>query len=412
MGAAAVGEGHIHRATLRADYARALALLAMVGLVYVGLVVGLAPAQLVGDESAYLSFATNLTHGYYSPPGEIHLWWGPGYPLLLAPLMALHAPVLIARLLNVILLLGALALIYATASHYVTRRAAVLLTAFAALYIPTLQAVGLLLSEPLAVFLASLAMYQFTWQQGRLGTLGAAVALAWLALTKVLFGWVLLAALLVALVVLLRTRRAEYRRWLACCGVALLLCSPYLVYTAGVTGRAFYWGTSGGLSLYWMSTPYAGELGDWFPLSAMRDDPRLAPEHRQLFARIDGLDEVRQDDALKSQAIENIQHHPAKFALNWLANLGRLFINYPYSFTPMRLGSLVVGLLNVPIVIMTALMLVRRRQIPPALAAVGLVALIALGASTLLSAYPRQLVPLAPWLLVIGATTLWRPRGV
>ena len=38
--------------------------------------------------------------------------------------------------------------------------------------------------------------------------------------------------------------------------LALVWCLPYLAHTYSLTGRWFYWGSSGGMSLYWMSTPY------------------------------------------------------------------------------------------------------------------------------------------------------------
>jgi hypothetical protein len=150
---------------------------------------------LVGDEGNYLGLATNLTHGFFSPPGAIHLWWGPGFPLLLAPLVALHAPLLVLRLLNAALVVGALICIYATVRCFLPRLVAGLATAFLAVYVPAVQPLALVLSEPLAVLLASLAMYLWCRGPRGRGTLGTALALAWLALTKVLFGWVLLAGL-------------------------------------------------------------------------------------------------------------------------------------------------------------------------------------------------------------------------
>ena len=36
------------------------------------------------DENRYVAYAARLTEGYYSTPGRLNLWNGPGYPLVLA----------------------------------------------------------------------------------------------------------------------------------------------------------------------------------------------------------------------------------------------------------------------------------------------------------------------------------------
>jgi hypothetical protein len=207
------------------------------------------------------------------------------------------------------------------------------------------------------------------------------------------------------------TRSVQYQRWAVAFGVALLLCSPYLLYTYMLTNQPFYWGSSGGLSLYWMTSPYKGELGDWFPFTAMRDNPQVALHHAAFFNSIQGLDELRLDDAFKIAAINNIVHHPGKFLLNWFDNVGRLLIDYPYSFTPFKLRTIVFALANAPVIVLltgSALALWRRRcRVPKGLNGVALVAGIAFIGSSLLSAEVRQFVPLVPWLGVLATATVW-----
>src|SRR5436853_597277 len=55
------------------------------------------------DEGTYLAYGRNLTHGFYAQthtlsPGA-YLWHGPGLPGLLAPLVALHVPLGLMRIL-------------------------------------------------------------------------------------------------------------------------------------------------------------------------------------------------------------------------------------------------------------------------------------------------------------------------
>jgi 4-amino-4-deoxy-L-arabinose transferase-like glycosyltransferase len=67
------------------------------------------------------------------------------------------------------------------------------------------------------------------------------VALALLALSRVEFGYVLLVALFLSGVWLLASRRSPTaRRSTVAMAVALLLCTPWLIYTYSVTSKPFY----------------------------------------------------------------------------------------------------------------------------------------------------------------------------
>ena len=120
--------------------------------------------------------------------------------------------------------------------------------------------------EPLATLCFTLAAFFMvrSFRGGQRDHVWAGVALAALALSRVEYGYVLLAALLLSGVWLLVSRRAPMaRRSVTALLVALLLCTPWLLYTYSLTSRPFYWGNSGGLSLYWMSAPE--NLGDYHP---------------------------------------------------------------------------------------------------------------------------------------------------
>jgi hypothetical protein len=70
-------------------------------ILYVIIVLIYASPDLYGDESRYLAFATNLTHGFFSPsPPFLDLGNGPGYPLIMAPFVALKLPLISVKLLN------------------------------------------------------------------------------------------------------------------------------------------------------------------------------------------------------------------------------------------------------------------------------------------------------------------------
>ena len=153
------------------------------------------------------------------------------------------------------------------------------------------------------------------------------------------------------------------------------------------------------MSLYWMSTPYPNELGDWFSVTEVNEMVELTP-HREFFAKLQGLSDVERDDAYKKQAINNITHHLGKYAVNWAANVGRLLFNYPYSFEPAHLGTYFYMAPNMFVVVLFLLSVfpavLRPRAIPFELWALLIFALCAFCGSTLLSAFDRQFRPLVP----------------
>ena len=87
---------------LRQGHAWAL----VVGLAYavLALYTGNAPAD--GDEIRYLDHTLNFTQGYFLPVERPELLNGPGYPLILLPLVKMGAPMLLLRLLNAVAAAG------------------------------------------------------------------------------------------------------------------------------------------------------------------------------------------------------------------------------------------------------------------------------------------------------------------
>jgi hypothetical protein len=165
----------------------------------------------------------------------------------------------------------------------------------------------------------------------------------------------------------------------------------------------FYWGTAGGMQLYWMTTPYPDELGSWFSVKDVKERPELAP-HREFFATLEGLSDTARDDAYRKKAIDNIVHHPARYLRNWAANVGRLLFSYPFSFGPHSLTTFFYLAPNMFIVVLFVISIIpavlRPRAIPFELWGILAFVLIAFSGSSLLSAYDRQFRPLVPGLAV------------
>src|SRR5690554_5101259 len=123
-------------------------------LLYVLLILLFAPSGLANDDEVlYARFAERLTHGYYSPRGDINLWFGPGYPLILAAFDALDLPWMAARFLNAALLLAAILYFYAALRLYTAERPALAFAYLLGLYPPFLALVFRLYTETLVLFL-------------------------------------------------------------------------------------------------------------------------------------------------------------------------------------------------------------------------------------------------------------------
>jgi hypothetical protein len=62
--------------------------------------------------------------------------------------------------------------------------------------------------------------------------------------------------------------------------------------------------------------------------------------HSEAIQEISKYKGIERDDVLKRMAVENIKTYPGKFIQNCFSNLGRIFFNYPYSYTLQRPGTL------------------------------------------------------------------------
>src|SRR5207249_2495311 len=163
---------------------------------------------------------------------------------------------------------GAVLFFFLALRPYASARRSLVATYVFGLYPPVLRGLYLLMSETFALFLMSASAYYISRalrsdSPGLRKLLMPSLLPAGLALTRVMFGYVLAGQVVVLGLLYLCKRTALLRSATALYLLALILTLPYLAYTYALTGRPFYWGSSGGMSLYWMSTPYRDELGDW-----------------------------------------------------------------------------------------------------------------------------------------------------
>lgn len=396
--------------------------------VYV-LVTFFAPRR-ASDERNYVELAHNLLDGHFAglgwrpatpygtsaDPSMPDLWFGPGLPGVLAPLVAIDLPIEILRLTGAFLLFGAVLLFHRLLCMRVGEGTALVGAYALGAYFPFFVLLPTIHSEPLAILLVVAMLYflsRYLAGGVRAYGLAAAVAAAGVALTRVAYGWVLTAMFVAFALWWLFSRRRDALRVAGVYGLALVLCLPWLAFTYSVTDRFFVWGNSGSLSLYWMSSPHPQDLGDWRggAYEIVVSDPKLA-HHRDLFLELAPLDAAEQNRRLERRALENIRGSPLKFAKNVSANVSRMILGFPYSEKPQTLNTLYYLLPNALIlwaVVGCALVVaIRPAVLPREGIAFAAFAGFGFGLHALLAAFPRMLMPLIPialWFVVVTVGT-------
>jgi 4-amino-4-deoxy-L-arabinose transferase-like glycosyltransferase len=383
---------------------------------YVIIVVALRHKVFDADAGTYIMYAQNLAAGHYAPrDNPLLLWCGPGYPLLLAPLMALGVPTLAMILLNAVFRYLSIVFVYKTARLYASPGLSFAAAALWGLHFTTYEFLPNLNTETLAILMTSLLAYAASraFQSGKPVLTDrhiwlAGLALGYLTLTKIIFGYVLAGMLVFALAGLILSRAAlKTQKAVLIVMVAYLVTAPYLAYTYQQTGRFYYWGNSGGLSLYWMSTPYEHEYGDWQSGNFSegfkgRNTEAIRQNHAEDYKQAFQLDPMASDDFLKERAIQNIKENPGKYFVNCVANTSRLLFGFPNSFQyenlkffkmfpnffilVLILYSLFVSMLNI-------------RRLRYEVVFLATLAFIYLGLSVLVSAFPRMFLVIVPALL-------------
>ena len=286
------------------------------------------------------------------------------------------------------------------------------------LYVPFLSTVPQVHKEPLSVLLVVAGMLALTraLHGGRWSSVaGAGLALAGLAMVRLEYGWVALALLATALAWAARGRTATARRLVAVAAVAVVACLPWLAFTYHLTGQPLYWGTSSGLSLFWMSPTLPGETGQWHEPRDVLRDPAFAALH-PLFRRLETTDPVAADRLLRERAVANIRRNPGQYARNLVANVSRLCCSAPMrpSLGPLSIATYTLfnGVLLAGVAWAASVLWRRRRSLPPETVPVALFAAVGIAVHLPPSASPRMLLPVVPALvwLIAQAAALAAPQ--
>ena len=387
---------------------------------------------LYGDEIRYVDFARHLLRGFYSPHApHVNLWNGPGYPLVLAIFIALRTHTIYITLMNALYQYLAVVLLYKSVRLVANNKIALMCGMLFALYPNALSVLAILYTEAFTCFLVSGFLYcasrYYIREDRKFGAI-AGIVLGYLILTKIIFGYVVTICLAGCLTYLLFKLKTTYHlRYIKILLIAFAVSLPYLAYTYHITGKLFYWGNSGGMSLYWMSTPYENEYGDWklpdlsnkqYPtlFNSQEADNILKKNHLKEINTILKYDDIKQDELFKQKAIANIKTHPIKFIKNYCFNISRMLFNFPYSYAYQDgaiLSNLLTGSLILWTIIIGAIISWRnwRSLIFPiklSLMVTGVYLLL----SGALSAYPRQLDVILPVLFYWAGYLIYNLKDI
>jgi hypothetical protein len=367
---------------------------------------------LKGDEPRYVYFIENLMNGFYSPPApDIDLTNGPGYPLVMLPFFAMGLPKLFMVLLNGLFQYLSIVFLFKALRLMVPFAMAMTVSLFWGFCYSSYNYMLLLYTESLTMMLLTAFSYYFlkgAYSKNRKYFIFSGLFFGYLVLTKVVFGYVLMILLPFALLVwLLRRNMPVLRNGVILLVTALGVTLPYLAYTYNLTGKFFYWGSAGGDTLYWMSTPYPYEYGAWnsayFDANVSGPEKEMAVKmltehHAKDFEYARQFRGIEQDEALKRIAIENIKNHPAKYLKNWYSNISRLFFGFPgnYTFEVPLTKVWYFSIVFVSMLIAGLFSLYNWKRLPYTIYGLLLIAFIYLGGSSLVSADNRQFVVILP----------------
>jgi 4-amino-4-deoxy-L-arabinose transferase-like glycosyltransferase len=411
-------------------------------LLYIVLVLIFPTQGTMGDENRYLMFAQNLIHGFYSPPAPgIDIGDGPGYPILLMPFLALNLPLICIALANPIMYYLSIILLFKAIQQVVSFRIAFIFSLFWACFYNSYENMPLILPEAFTAFLISLLVFNLLAAFNPVNSKKtkkyiylSGFIIGYIALTKLIFGYVLAFMVIGSgLLCIINRKNENPRKALIILLIAITTTAPYLIYTYHLTGRIFYWGTSGGENLYWMSTPYKGEYGSWAPYPILKHDSvnligstgydrrggqlnnnnrindipgsndSIKSHHQENYKEINKYKGVEKDDAYKRIAIYNIKSHPVKYLENCFSNIGRILFNYPYSYSFQKAGTLLRLPLTGTIVVFMLFCLVPTfmnwRKIIFPIRFLLFFVLLYLGGSVLASAETRMFTVIVPILL-------------
>lgn len=376
-----------------------------------------------GDQARYLIYSKYMISGNLPINQEFELLGnGPGYSILLIPFILLKLPFLSITLLNAVFYYLSIVIIFKALKQITTSKKSLIICIFWGFYYNLYEHIIIIGPEILITFLITLLIYIISKslpinnKPKGIHIILSGLIIGYIALIKPIFGYVLMTIIFFAFFYFLINKKStQLKNLFAILFIALITTLPYLLFTFNKSGKLFYWSSLGGNNMYWMSTPYKNEYGDWFKdpnritVYGVKSDQipgsgdSLVKNHQENFDYILQFDGIKRDEAYKRITFLNIQNNPIKYIKNILANAGRIVFNFPFSYSIQKPTTLLRIPLNGILIVLSIfslyISLIKWHSLPFYLRFLLIFVLIYLGGSLLGSAETRMFSIIVPVLL-------------
>ena len=183
-------------------------------VIYLLVIILMGADEPEGDGIRYYAASHHFLQGQLTDPANPDIRNGPAYPLLIAPIVGLNLPVFFVHMLNVFLILGGSLYIFSLLKSWIGTRWALLAAYVVALYPPLIMEVPRVAYEALTVFLVCGYMYHlircFSDEHKPRDKWLAAFYLAYLALTKLIFPYIILILVVISIGLALIYKKKPY----------------------------------------------------------------------------------------------------------------------------------------------------------------------------------------------------------
>ncbi|MCX6163821.1 MAG: hypothetical protein NTU73_02990 [Ignavibacteriae bacterium] len=378
---------------------------------YCAFVLIFANRTLIGDEVGFSYYAENIIKGYYTDSKDVNIWWEPGYPIFLSLFKLLSFPVILLKLFNAGFYFFSIILFYKILISFTDEKKSLLFTFILGIWPPYIRQLIYQNSEPLACFLICVIFYYSTLLYKNKdinykNIFFLAIAIAYLALTKAIFGYVIVTCLIIFFVIYFFSKNKRYIKIsILTLLISFLFCVPYLFYTYSLTGKVFFWSNRGGVNIYHSTTPFQGEYGDWFGYNIYEDNPQAMSNHKEVLSITNDMKALEKDERFAKLGIQQFKNHPAKFFYNWFCGLGRLMFNYPFSYTLQKPDTYFFILPNMFlfsfVFLSIGIIIKYRKKFPYEFSFISLFCFVYLGGISLVAAVARYTALVYPLLFAI-----------
>ena len=392
----------------------------------VGIFLGKIPNYCVVDECMYFKNAINLSNGTYQNPLVDRLV-APMHSIYIGPIILLDLGRRAVVYLNLIISCLTISITYIISRFYLSNKISLIISILYGFYYVKFQTDFTALTEPFTTFLVISYLFlvsQYKLTKRKYFIILSGITAGALSLERPIFFYVTMFFLFISFFMYLKNKK--YLNLFLSLILSFSLTLPYQIFTFKSTGKLFFFSNISAETVYWMSSPFQREYGDWnnenFDASCQSEFRKgincnskfLEENHGRFFESIKDLDMIQKNDALLKKGIENIKNYPVKYVRNIFSNISRLFFNFPASYmyqsdkTILRIlpNSLILNIM----IFSFFITLINIKKFPKEMVFSISFTLIYLFLSSLITTQARMFVVVVPYILIWSAYSvkIWK----